>query len=254
MQANHVQGAAFPIAIPGASPPPAPHQPPNQYRKPPTPVDLPLLHRDIAELVGRGQAEVAAKPFDVSVKAHLEALTSLQALLQQRYHPPEQLQQVRDQVTGLQHAQKAPLISMDSTPPAYTTPIHQLSGPYQQTDSKALAQSQQILQPATPSPVDIQALMSSRNLANIIAEAQKNSSTPPSSFASLASLPSTESPSAAGASDLLASLTKAGLINGSLANVSPASAFATPATSSLAPTRNGLLLNDVQLTSASLKM
>ena len=175
----------------------------------------------------------------------MNALTSLQTILHQRYHPPEQLQQVRDQVSQLRESSK---------PPQPVMTVHTIASPSQYVNAQpnrppsGSGTAQIPLQPSTPSPTDIQAFMSSKNLASIIANVQRAPTTT-STAQDYSSQPVTDN----GASNLLASLRKAGILGASPGNATQMSNFGTPP-SSAAPLQIASLVNDVQLTSASLKM
>ena len=249
-QNQNAQGVHFYSPPPTVPLPSVPYQSPSQYQKPLPPVDLPLLHSDIAELVRGAQAALATNPYDITVGERLNALTALQTLLQQHYHTPEELQQVRNRVTELQDAQKGPSIMSLPTSTAYLPPHPHLSTPHLQLSSQSSPPSQTIPQPVTPSPVDIQALMSSRNLANIIANAKKTSVTAPPSTTYATPSTSFNTASTGGATDLLASLTRAGLINGSSSGVPSTPSLGTPPVTH----QTSHPVNDIQLTSASLKV
>lgn len=166
--------------------------------------------------------------------------------------PPDQIRLIRDQVDAL---------SANSRPTmASPTPVPQQYG---------LSPPQQVppAQQATPKPPDLQALFSSNNLADIIAKAQQGPSTPPFSHTPLAQSQSHAAPSliaslAGGQSSLIASLRASGILpaemhaptNGNLAPTPQSlNPYGTPPRQFAGLARPGLN-NDVELTSASLKM
>ncbi|KAL9098685.1 MAG: hypothetical protein Q9163_005699 [Psora crenata] len=223
------------------------------------PVDLASLHRDINELIVLGRAEFAVSPYDASIQTRLGALLALQNLLRQQYHPPEQLQQVQSQVSQLKSA-SSPSLSVTVPPQPPYTPAPPLPFPPYQTSAPQTVPSHQIPVPtSTPQPADIQALLSSNNLASIIANVQKGSSTPPIHNESI-SQPSSSIPvsssTAGAASDLLASLRAKGLLGPSHGSPIPHGQPTTPGTPPMANASLGRTgpVNDVQLNSASLKI
>ncbi|KAL9635084.1 MAG: hypothetical protein Q9164_003686 [Protoblastenia rupestris] len=260
----HQPQSQYPQPIQYQSPPSAPpvyqqnfHSPAPKPQYTP-PVDLASLHRDIDELIGVARSEFATSPYDPSIQTRLKALLDLQNILRQQYHPPEQIQQVRNQVTQLKSASRPPPPIAVLTPSPYTPALQQFS-----TYPPPLPQSptpyQMPQHTPTPQPADLQALLSSNNLANIIANAQKGSSTPPTQTNSLPS-PSSNIPvpssAGGGASDLLASLRAKGLlgsINGSPSPSGHPSTYGTPSMTNGGLPRTGPI-NDVQLSSASLKI
>ena len=231
--------APNPINMPNTTP----YQQSRPYQAPPPPIDLPLLHRDIADLVRNAHSEANNDANNPKVQERLQALLSLQTLLRQQYHPPEQLQRVRDQVSDMQSQYRQPFsasgFALPNRDSALPLPI----------PSSLPSVVQAPLNPRVSSPLDIQALMSSRHLASIIASAQKAPAA--SSMSQIAGTQIQTNP-ANGTSDLIASLTKAGLLNGPPASVSPSSNVGTPSASH--PALAHLVpQNDVQLTPGSLR-
>ena len=233
------------------------YQQPRSYQTPAPPVDLPSLNRDIEDLVRATQGESAIRPFDSAIRGRLDALIALQVLLKSQYHPPDQLQQVRNQVNALQAASRssAPV----STPPILTSSTPAISQPpsyHQPANLPVSSIQQQPIHTPTPQPQDLQALLSSRNLADIIANAQRTSSTPPIHQMSIAPPPSSTpatDPTKGQPMDLMASLRQAGIVNGASAPSSQPTSYGTPPLSGATQTRQGPI-NDVELTSASLKI
>lgn len=212
--------------------------------------NLDSLKKDIADLIGRTKAEFAANTFDNTLRDRLKALVDLQIILEKQQLPPHELQAIRDQVAQLSAASKP-----TSVPPPYVPPPHL---PHHQPHRL----QQTPAQLPAPQTNDIQALLSSRNLADIIAKAQQNTSTPPTAHAAS---PQTQQPPVAApstpsvpGSDLLAMLRANGMLpsnsntptNGSLGY--PSSTTNTPPILSASLVRPSMI-NDVELTSASLK-
>ena len=219
------------------------HQQQSPYHISQPPIDLPQLHRDIADLVRAAQSEVLTQPSNNELRGRLQALITLQNLLQQQYHPPQQLQLVRDQVTDLQTKFRPP-------PPAPVPGLFRPESAPAAADTPGLPPVTQAYQkPEIVSSLDLKALMSSRNLATIIASAQRNPSVPAAS-AGINLGP--HSNAANGATDLMASLTRAGLLHES--GIPPtqvgnngAQIFSHGTLANLVP------LLDLELTSSSLK-
>lgn len=221
------------------------HLPPRPNQQLSPPVDLPQLHRDIEDLIREAHAASASNPYDQAVVGRLTALTSLQAILHQQYHPPEQLQQVRDQVSQLRDSSRS---AQPHVAPGAMASLSQYVNAHAQQLPELAGNSKANPQPSTPSPADVHALMSSKNLANIISNAQRSSATP-----SIAQENSVLGTTDSGASTLLASLRKAGMLNVTPGNPSQTSIFGTPPLTTPAPPQIASLVNDVKLTSASLK-
>ncbi len=225
-------------------------------------INLDSLHRDLAELISAAQNEFAANPWEPSIQDQLRALLELQNILKSHQLPPNQIQQVRDQVSQLHAARRSAIIV---SPPAAVPPppVAPPSVPQQQPD--------------------LQALMSSNTLAQILASAAQSQQQPPGPPATLAPVrplelqapqpPLNTTPTTAGAeSSLMASLRAAGilpsnaekLVNG--VSHAPRSTFTYPPPQIIGqtppiPSLSGLAVpaaietrNDVRLTSASLKM
>lgn len=215
--------------------------------------NLDSLHRDIAGLIARFRTEFSANPYDESLRSRLHALVALQDILSKQQLPPHELQDVRNQVARLSaepaHAQAPQQYlptpqSVHQQPPR---PLHQMSP-----------------RVSAPQSTDFQALLSSRNLADIIANAQRTPSTTPINQVPVSHpqqmpLARPPGPSAPG-SDLLAMLKANGMlvggsntpVNGSLG---PLLSSSTTNTQPVIPTSSApsTSTNDVELTSASLK-
>lgn len=217
--------------------------------------DLQILHSDIDNLIRKARDEFAANIHDTSIQTRLKALLDLQGLMQQQQLPPHEIQMIRDQVNALSR----PVFNASTpAPPVYSPPLPAppIQSPFPQVRRPAPAP-----QPI-PQTTDLQALLSSNNLADIIAKAQRATPTPPLATASLATAqpvtPINAQPPAAAApaagSDLMASLRAAGLLPADA--VTPANGvlpFTLPPSTTLPPSQIGPV-NDVQLTPMSLKM
>ena len=220
------------------------------------------MHRDLAELISAAQTEFAANPWEPTIQDQLRALLELQNILKSQQLPPDQIQQVQDRVSQLYAGRKAAVIVPQPAPVA-PPPVAPPSLPQQQSD--------------------LQALMSSNALAQILASAALSKQQPPSlqtPSVALTSERSMEAPSSqpsmtsilasAGAeSSLLASLRAAGILpniaqqsNGvsqpmnAFTYAPPPSMTQTPPMPSLSNFVRSSALearNDVRLSSASLK-
>ena len=180
---------------------------------------------------------------------------ALQALLQNQYHPPDQLQQVRNQVTQLKYTSSNSSLFLGETAPSHTPSLPHNPPQHQASPSQLILAKQTPVPTSTPQPADLQALMSSRNLAGIIANAQKASQTPPMPQTALLQPGSANQAQSTpvGASDLLASLKRAGMLNTSSTTPIPPQNYGPPPLSSPSlPSANSSY--DVQLDSASLKV
>ncbi|KAL2052761.1 hypothetical protein ABVK25_007001 [Lepraria finkii] len=255
---------------PSAYPPPSaprhhPPQPDHQqsyqqpYPQPPgypqhslPPQNLDSLKRDIADLIGKTKAAFASSPYDDTLRIRLQALLDLQNILNTRQLPSHEIQAIRDQVAQLSGNSHPP-----SVPPPYVPPplVPQQQPPPRQSPAQG----------PTPQPGDLQALLSSRNLADIIAKAQRSTSTPPATqtpYSQPQQVPTSYPPVSSGpGTDLMAMLRAQGLLrpnvniptNGPLGYVPPRSATNTPPVLPASLARPPLI-NDVEITSASLKL
>lgn len=230
-----------------------PHQRPTSYSQPLTiPQHLDSLNRDIAELVRSTREHLVSSVYDQGLQGRLKALLDLQTLMSQQQLPPDQLQAVRDQITGL----SAPLPQIPAKP--------QYVPPPQTHQQQPLPSHQRPLQIPTPRTADLTSFLPSTNLAEIIAKANRPPVTP---SAPPGILPQSQPASAAHSSatpsipvDLLATLRAKGLLpadsntptNASLGFVPPPSVTHTPPLLSAGVVRP-TLINDVELTPASLK-
>ena len=278
-QATHQQPGPLPYQVQ------APSSIMSGHYRPPS-IDIASLHRDIENLISAAKAEFASNIHDTAVQIRLKALLDLQSILTSQQLPPDQLQQIRDQVAQLSaNARPVPLptISLPATPtPVYThKPSLMNRSPY-----PAVFQQTQSATPPIPAVT---------TLADLLASAARNNAPPPppqavqqpvSQPASLATLlqahPQNSQPSTnvtplpnENPSSLLASLRAAGILPpaGSVSAPSIPITASTPVSyppppSTLQPTaptpysqfpnpiRPPLaeMRNDIQLTSASLKM
>ena len=242
-------------------PPPQVPQPQQQpYRQPisypqqtsPPQHQFDSLNRDIADLVRTTKEQIAANVYDHALQGRLQALVALQNIMSQQQLPPDQLQAVRNQINAL----SAPPTTLPNQAP-YVPPPQSIQPQHPQPPLHGS-------QPA-PSPAhhSLQASSGSRNLADIIARAQRAPATPPVPQVSLPQ-PQHTSTSQAQAplvpNDLSALLRAHGYlaagantpVNGSLGDTPPSTFINT---SSILPlgTERDSSVNHVELTSASLK-
>ncbi|MCJ1234159.1 hypothetical protein MMC14_002117 [Varicellaria rhodocarpa] len=257
---------------------------PAHYRH--SSVDIESLHRDIEHLISAAKAEFASNIHDTAVQIRLKALLDLQSILTSQQLPPDQLQQIRDQVAQLS-ANARPVPPPTVSLPATSTPVYAYTPSlsnrnpyppvYQQTQS------------ATP-PIP-----AVTTLADLLASAARNKAPPPpppqltqppvpqpTSLAALlqaqpqSSLPSTNAAplSNGNPTSLLASLRAAGILSSAGGVSTPSASIAAPTPVSY-PTPSSTIQpatqtpysqflnvvrppltearNDIQLTSASLK-
>ncbi|MCJ1430379.1 hypothetical protein MMC29_008297 [Sticta canariensis] len=237
-------------------------QQPTGFQPPPT-ENLDSLHKDIADLIAAAQKEFAANLWDPTIQAQLKALLELQTILRTHQLPPDQIQQVRDQVAQLSASRR----QAANTPTPAPVPPTPVAPP-----------SVSQLQP------DLQALMSSNALAQLLASAKKPQPQQPPPTPPVPQIPPqpTQLPSsqpsinhtstpAGGENSLVASLRAAGLLppssstplNGISQPPQPAFPYSQPPTTMHTPPTLPVNLarpaaletrNDVQLSSASLKM
>lgn len=245
-----------------------------------------LLYRDINDLIQRYKTSFANNPNDPQARNTLHALLQLQTHLQSNNLPPHELEQVKAQVAHL--AVNPPPSTSNafvySPPPVTSSYNAQSSLPQHLSPPPPMHYSPSPAAPAPPPPTqqaqpDLSSLLNSNNLANLLAsiKAQQPAAPspvpsaalpqPPTQYGQSASAPSpavTEPPSS-----LIASLRAAGVLppegstsaNGVHTPV-PAPVYPTVqapnATVSLPTAANGSSTagprNDVELTSASLKM
>jgi len=246
----HVPQAATPVYS-------QPQQHPQGYSQyPPPGISIDSLHADIERLVRSTQDEFATNPYDVSVQERLQALLTLQTILVQQQLLPVELQQVRDRVTKLSVATRRTLPTPAPIPTSYTPTAHQQPPP-----------SHPVPNQSPPGQnLDFQALMSSNKLADIIAKAQRGVAPPPVSQApAIPQIAPSSNSSAPGYStgephSLLASLRAAGMLTPTNESLAPPrqiqSPYGTPQNAHTAHTGSARPgpVNDVELTSASLKM
>ena len=240
-------------------PPPIHPQPPPAYQQHSLAVPhVDPLHQDIENLIVTTKRDFASAPFDIATQERLRALLALQDVLKTTAVSPENMQQIRNQVAQLSLPRTT--VTMPTAPPAPT--------PY-----TAPPPLQQAPQPSN----DLQALLSSNTLADILSKAAKAEQPPPPTHSQaplqqphlpLAQSYTTQTPAPpTGGSSLIESLRAAGIlptqptppVNGS-AYSQPSLTFPPlshmPSTPPTIPSRPGVpqLQNDVELTSTSLKM
>lgn len=247
----------YPLPQHVPQPLPQSFQHPTSYTQhSPGPQTLDSLNRDIAELVRTTRDQLAANVYDNSLKGRLTALLQLQDVLSRQQITPNQVQAIRDQITAL----SAPLGRVPiSVPPNYSTP----TPAFQQQQVPFNPRSTPVPQPQV---AGLQASLDSKNLADIIAKVQRAPATPPAPPVSLPqpqSVPNQNTsvpPAPAPGLDLLAALRAQGFLpTGSTPPVNVSNSYRPPSTTTQTPpipsTRLAApaLVNDVELTSASLK-
>ncbi|KAL8801173.1 MAG: hypothetical protein Q9200_007025 [Gallowayella weberi] len=266
---------------PHPQPTPPTYHPPYQapapyiYQAPPM-QDLNALHRDIDSLISTTKLEFAARHWDTGLQTKLKALLDLQTIMRSQQLPSNQIQAIRDQVSQLAQNQP-PATPVLVQPPVSIPPPNPVPTP---TPSTYAAPPPSTSQP----PTDIQRLLDSNVLAEILASAAKaKQSTPvPSTTPSVPPPPNHEtttsftqpnrvSTPSGSTTSLLENLKALGMLmpdtstpNSSLSATQPSSHLATshqhnPYTpsmqsSNLASPHTHEIRNDVELTNASLKI
>lgn len=251
----------------------------NSYVQPLVNVDS--LHGDIELLISTAKAEFANNIHDTAVQTRLKALLDLQSILRSQELPPNQLQLIRDQVAQLSAAARpAP------PPPVATSASTYTLNPYSATPSLQFQYPQQPMAapPATPAPPVIP---SASTLADLLASAAKSKTVPVPQPAlqfnprTTLQQPQTPVPQASNNSppmrngtpslSLMDQLRAAGLLRTTASTPVTSSANSAPTPFSYAPPPPSVnppslrlpdlvrpplteLHNDIQLTSASLKM
>lgn len=189
--------------------------------------------------------EFAAKPWDISIQSRLKALLDLQNILNQGQLQPHEMQAVRDQVARIYSAPR---------PPVTPLPTPYVASPHQQPPHPQLSQQSDTQPLPLPPNTDLQAFLSSNNLADIIAKAQRGSPAPP--VPQTSAIPESTSSSvptsnlSCNGTTLLESLRTSGLfapLNGSQ------DPYGTPPPQQTGQLQTGPF-NDVILTTASLKL
>ncbi|KAA6409587.1 MAG: mRNA cleavage factor complex component Pcf11 [Lasallia pustulata] len=242
-----------------------PFQQPSSYPQLQPPDNIGSLHRDIENLIRIARAEFAANPFETAIQTRLKALLDLQSILESQQLPPDQIQLIRDQVAQLSPPPRPSSVapSQNAPPPVLAAvPPPQSSGVQQ--------------------PPDLQALLSSNALADLLASAaraQQTPNIPPNAAIPMqqrqAQTPQPSNPPISappsGESSLLAQLRASGLLpypgNTPAAGSVPPPPPQFPSSLPTPNMQNPLVLpsgmsrpaqtevrNDVQLTSASVKI
>ncbi|KAL8712840.1 MAG: hypothetical protein Q9220_003048 [cf. Caloplaca sp. 1 TL-2023] len=254
-----------------------PYQAPTHFASQAPPMqDLTSLRRDIENLISSTKHQFAARHWDTGLQQTLKALLDLQMILESQELRPDQIQDIRNHVVQLQQrtesATPAPVPSSISMPPPRPVPT-----PTPTTYSVPPPSNGQ-------SSGDLQALISSNALADILAAAtqakrstpvpQLPSSVPPPHYpqSTVPGPPTNPDPPPSNiANSLLANLTALGMlapgsstINGATANPQSSSLFPPPnqvhpttpplQQAHLARPLLGEVRNDVELTNASLKV
>ncbi|KAH0564810.1 hypothetical protein GP486_001799 [Trichoglossum hirsutum] len=251
------------------------------------------LHNDIANLIATTRTEFATNPYDEGIRQRLKALLDLQSILQSQQLPPDQLKLIKDQVAQLTPASVIPApvstpIPPQTQPPPQLTPASFISAPISTSIPPQAQPSQQQQQQQQQS--SLQTMFPPNALAALLAStATTQQPTPPPVQLALpvtqTPIPYTQSPPvptqgiASSENSLLASLRAAGMLPApssnsvppppppslpaaplptnhpfqipfSLPHIStPPNVHANPAQPS-----QGRVPNDVQMTSASLKI
>ncbi|KAL8936920.1 MAG: hypothetical protein Q9211_003957 [Gyalolechia sp. 1 TL-2023] len=253
-----------------------PYPTPAPYASQPPPTqDLASLHRDIDNLISTTKHEFAARHWDTQLQTKLKALLDLQAIMRSQQLPPNQIQAVRDQVSQLAQTSR-PAIPDPSLPPA--------SMPPDPVPTPVPSVYPALPPPTSHSSDDLQSLITSNALADILASAARaKQSTPTTSTPAVMPPPryppdTTSQPPSnivptppSNTTSLLANLQALGMLapnaatpNGATPVVQPSSLYPSaqhfnPNTPPMQPAnaaRHPLaeIPNDVELTSASLKI
>ncbi|KAL9001972.1 MAG: hypothetical protein Q9188_005068 [Gyalolechia gomerana] len=254
-----------------------PYQPPTPYASQHPPAqDLASLHRDIDNLISMTKHEFAARHWDTQLQTKLKALLDLQAIMRSQQLPPNQIQAVREQVSQLAQTSR-PAVPAPSLPPASMSLPNPVPTP--------VPSAYPALPPSTSqSSADLQSLISSNALADILASAARaKQSTPISSTPATVPPPqyppdTTSQPLSnvvptisSNTTSLLANLQALGMLapnaatpNGATTAVQPSLLYPpaqhfnpnTPQMQPANPARLPLaeIPNDVELTNASLKI
>ena len=227
----------------------------TQYQPPPNLSDP--IHQDVEKLISAARSEFSSNVSDDSLRIRLQALLALQGALKSQSLTPQEFQAARNEVARL-------FAEVYGTSGSAASPTPHVSIPTQIPPQQTVPQQRPAQTPAPQAP-DIQSLLSSRNLADIIAKAQQAPSTPPVSqapFAQAQPAPQTSStPSlSANLGDMLASLKAKGIFSGASSTpVNGSHAYAPPSSVTQTPpvVPGGFprppLINDVEVTSTSLK-
>ncbi|KAL8925934.1 MAG: hypothetical protein Q9208_003247 [Pyrenodesmia sp. 3 TL-2023] len=246
---------------------------PQPQPQPPPIQDLSSLHRDIENLISTKKHEFAARHWDTELQTKLKALLDLQSVMRTRHLSPNDIQLIRDQVSHLgQTSRPAP-----SLPPA--------SMPLPNPVPTPVASTYPVVPPPTnPPSADIQSLLSSNALAEILASAARAKqntpvpstprNVPPHQYRPETVSQAPQNPTSTTSTNttsLLANLQALGMLkphastsNGALPAPQSSPFYSpahlvnpnTPSMQAAHPARPPLaeVLNDVQLTNASLKI
>ncbi|KAL8732239.1 MAG: hypothetical protein Q9181_004026 [Wetmoreana brouardii] len=254
-----------------------PYQPPNPYAsQPPQSQDLSPLHHDIDNLISITKHEFAARHWDTGLQTKLKALLDLQSIMRSQQLPPNQIQQIRDQVTLLAQTSQQSLPAT-SLPPVSMPVPNPVPTP---TPSSYPASLPSATQPAA----ELGSLISSNALADILASAARAKqstpvpsvppSAPPPQYPQVAiskALPNPVATPSNTTSSLLENLKALGMLapnastpNGAMPAAQSSSLFppplqANPATPPVQPANVARpplaeVRNDVALNNASLKI
>ncbi|KAL8906636.1 MAG: hypothetical protein Q9207_001890 [Kuettlingeria erythrocarpa] len=254
-----------------------PYQPPTptSYASQPQPQpvqDLSSLHRDVENLISIKKHEFAARHWDTELQTTLKALLDLQSVMRNRQLSPDDIQAIRHRVSQLaQTSQSGPPLQPASVPLPNPVPT-------------PVASTYSVAPPSNQPSSDIQSLLSSNTLADILASAARANqvtpvpsapvNVPPPQYrpetASQASLNPASTPST-NTTSLLANLQALGMLkphaptsNGAVpapqsSPFYPPTHLGNPSTPSmqaahLARPPLAEVVNDIQLTNVSLKI
>lgn len=233
-------------------------QPPAypQYQHPPNNSDP--IHQDVEKLISAARSEFSSNVNDDSLRIRLQALLALQGALKSQTLTPQEFQAARNEVARL-FAE----VYGASGPAASAPPRASVSTPY--VPPQQISPQQRPAQVPAPQNPDIQSLLSSKNLADIIAKAQQAPATPPISqapFSQAQPAPHNSSTpsSSANLGDMLASLKAKGIFSGTSSTpVNGSHGYAPPPSVTQTPPiipggfPRPALINDVEVISTSLK-
>ncbi|KAL8664904.1 MAG: hypothetical protein Q9168_007810 [Polycauliona sp. 1 TL-2023] len=258
---------------PNFQPPYQPPTPTTYSYQPPPMQDLNALHRDIDNLISTTKLEFAARHWDTGLQTKLKALLDLQSIMRNQQLPPDQIQAIRDQVSQLAQTQpsSAPGPSQPPNPMLLPNPVPT------PTASAYSAPPPTANQPSS----DIQLLLDSNTLAEILASAGRAKQPTPVQSIAPNIHPPTSSPAvpppdrvatpSSNTTSLLANLKALGMLmpdastpNGAIPHSQPPSHYpqshqnypTIPSMHSSHPARPPLqeIRNNVELSNASLKI
>lgn len=150
----------------------APYQPPNPYSSQSPPhQDLSSILQDIEHLIFTTKHEFAARHWDAGVQTRLKGLLDLQSVLRSQQLLPNQIQEIRDQVTQLVGTSQAASLTA-SRPPVSTPQPNPVTTPIPSSYPAPPSS-------ATQPPIDLGSTFSSNALADILASAARTKQSTP---------------------------------------------------------------------------